>query len=153
MRFRPSLSSVPQDREKRRTTQTAARMPQCQGVTRLVVRQSPAPGQHTDIRESHAKRVRFSHVCVFSDSRNVQKSVTQIIYFGPLPMLHHRSRRPGRRQRPFPAFAPRALQQGRQAVRKYELCVMIDRGPGEQIDSPTSDLLAPLCESRQGSKE
>ena len=31
--------------------------------------------------------VRFSHVRVFSDSRNVQKSVTQIIYLGPLPKL------------------------------------------------------------------
>ena len=31
------------------------------------------------------KRVQFSHVRVFSDSRNVQKSVTQIIYLGPLP--------------------------------------------------------------------
>ena len=29
--------------------------------------------KHTDIRESHAKRVQFSHVRVFSDSRNVQK--------------------------------------------------------------------------------
>ena len=36
---------------------------------------------------SHAFRVSvcFSHVRVFSDSRNVQKSVTQIIYLGPLP--------------------------------------------------------------------
>ena len=34
------------------------------------------------------KRVQFSHVRVFSDSRNVQKSVTQIIYLGPLPTHH-----------------------------------------------------------------
>ena len=33
----------------------------------------------------HAQLVLFSHVRVFSDSRNVQKSVTQIIYLGPLP--------------------------------------------------------------------
>ena len=31
------------------------------------------------------KRVQFSHVRVFSDSRNAQKSLTQIIYRGPLP--------------------------------------------------------------------
>ena len=31
------------------------------------------------------KCVRFSHVRVLSDSCNVQKSVTQIIYLGPLP--------------------------------------------------------------------
>ena len=37
------------------------------------------------VRELHAFRVQFSHVRVFSDSRNVQKSVTQIIYLGPLP--------------------------------------------------------------------
>ena len=30
------------------------------------------------------KRVQFSHVLVFSDSRNVRKSVTQIIYLSPL---------------------------------------------------------------------
>ena len=30
-------------------------------------------------------RVRFSHGRVLFDSRNVQKSVTQIIYLGPLP--------------------------------------------------------------------
>ena len=32
-----------------------------------------------------AKRVRFSHVRMFFGSRNVQKSVTQIIYLGKLP--------------------------------------------------------------------
>ena len=36
------------------------------------------------------KRVQFSHVSVFSDSRNMQKSVTQIIYLGPLPTIPHR---------------------------------------------------------------
>ena len=36
-------------------------------------------------RAMHAKRVQFSHVRVLSDSRNEQKSVTQIIYLGPLP--------------------------------------------------------------------
>ena len=36
--------------------------------------------KHTYMRESHAKQVRFSHVRVFSDSRNM----TQIIYLGPL---------------------------------------------------------------------
>ena len=48
--------------------------------------------KNTDMRELHAKRVQFSyvrvfsvHVRVFSDSRNVQKSVTRIIYLGPLP--------------------------------------------------------------------
>ena len=46
--------------------------------------------KHTDMLESHAFeahafRVRFSHVRVFFDSRNVQKSVTRIIYLGPLP--------------------------------------------------------------------
>ena len=39
----------------------------------------------TDIRELHAFRVQFSNVRVFSDSRNVQKSLTRIIYLGPLP--------------------------------------------------------------------
>ena len=29
--------------------------------------------------------MQFSHVSVFSDSHNVQKSVTLIIYLGPLP--------------------------------------------------------------------
>ena len=33
----------------------------------------------------HARRVQFSHVRVFSDLRNVQKSVTRIIYLRPLP--------------------------------------------------------------------
>ena len=41
--------------------------------------------KHTAMRESHAKRVQFSHVRVFSDLRNVQKSVTRIIYLRPLP--------------------------------------------------------------------
>ena len=38
------------------------------------------------VQFSHARvfRVQFSHVRVFSDSRNVQKSVTQIIYLWPL---------------------------------------------------------------------
>ena len=36
------------------------------------------------MRELHAKRVRFSHVRVFSDSRNLQKSVARVIYLGPL---------------------------------------------------------------------
>ena len=31
--------------------------------------------------------MQFSHVRVFSGSRNVQKKVTQIIYLGPLPSL------------------------------------------------------------------
>ena len=35
------------------------------------------------------KRVQFSHGRVFSDSRNVQKSVTRIIYLGPLPTGKH----------------------------------------------------------------
>ena len=33
----------------------------------------------------HALSVQFSHVRLFSDSRNMQKSVTQIIYLRPLP--------------------------------------------------------------------
>ena len=33
-----------------------------------------------------AFHVQFSHVRVFSDSRIVQKSVTRIIYLGPLPI-------------------------------------------------------------------
>ena len=37
---------------------------------------------------SQTFRVRFSHVRVFSDSRKVQKSVTQIIYLRPLPIVH-----------------------------------------------------------------
>ena len=37
------------------------------------------------MRELHAFRVQFSHVRVFSDSRNVQTRVTRIIYLGPLP--------------------------------------------------------------------
>ena len=37
------------------------------------------------MRELHANRVQFSHVRVFSDSHNVQKSVTRIMYLGPLP--------------------------------------------------------------------
>ena len=37
-------------------------------------------------RESHAFRVRFSHGRVLFDSLNVEKSVTQIIYLGPLPI-------------------------------------------------------------------
>ena len=47
--------------------------------------------KHTDMRELHAKThghsriARVSHGRVFSDSRNVQKSVTRIIYLGPLP--------------------------------------------------------------------
>ena len=32
--------------------------------------------------------MQFSHVRVFSDSHNVQKSVTQIIYLRPLPGGH-----------------------------------------------------------------
>ena len=40
--------------------------------------------KHTEMRESQMKRVQFSHVLVFSDSRNVRKSVTQIIYLSPL---------------------------------------------------------------------
>ena len=36
-------------------------------------------------RELHAFRVQESHGSVFSDSLNVQKCVTQIIYLGPLP--------------------------------------------------------------------
>ena len=32
--------------------------------------------------------MQFSHVSVFSDSRNVQKSVTQIMYLGPLSTFH-----------------------------------------------------------------
>ena len=39
----------------------------------------------TDIQESHAKRVRVLYVRVFFNSRNVQNSVTQIIYLGQLP--------------------------------------------------------------------
>ena len=35
------------------------------------------------------KRVQFSHVRVFSDSRNMQKSVALIIYLWPLPSCHH----------------------------------------------------------------
>ena len=38
-----------------------------------------------NMRELHAKHVQFSHVRVFSESRDVQKSVTRIIYLGPLP--------------------------------------------------------------------
>ena len=37
---------------------------------------------------STLKRVQFSHVRVFSDSRNVQKSVTRIMYLEPLPFAH-----------------------------------------------------------------
>ena len=33
--------------------------------------------KHMDMRESHAFRVRFSHVCVFSDSHNVQQCATK----------------------------------------------------------------------------
>ena len=33
----------------------------------------------------NASETQFSHVSVFSESRNMQKSVTQIIYLGPLP--------------------------------------------------------------------
>ena len=35
--------------------------------------------------ELHAKRVQFSHVRVFSDLHKGPKSVTQLIYLGPLP--------------------------------------------------------------------
>ena len=41
--------------------------------------------QKTHGRELHAFCVQFSHVRVFCDSRNVQKSVTRIIYLWPLP--------------------------------------------------------------------
>ena len=44
--------------------------------------------QHTAMLESHAFRMRYSHGSVLFDSRNVQKSVTQIIYLGPLPTWH-----------------------------------------------------------------
>ena len=37
--------------------------------------------------------MRFSHGHVFFDSRNVQKSVTQIIYLGPLPNHHNTTRK------------------------------------------------------------
>ena len=43
--------------------------------------------KHTDMRFSHVSVFSDSHVRVFSDSRNVQKSVTRIIYLGPLPSL------------------------------------------------------------------
>ena len=33
--------------------------------------------KHTDMLELHVLRVRFSYVCVFSDSRNVQKRATK----------------------------------------------------------------------------
>ena len=36
---------------------------------------------------ARVKRVQFSHGRVFSDSSNVQKCVTQIIYLGPLPTV------------------------------------------------------------------
>ena len=55
-----------------------------------------------DMQELHQKRVQFWHVrvkCmqfwhvrVFSDSRNMQKSVTQIVYLGPLPIHQVRRR-------------------------------------------------------------
>ena len=43
--------------------------------------------KHFDMRESRAilAFVRFSHVRMLLDLRNVQKSVTQIIYLEPLP--------------------------------------------------------------------
>ena len=47
--------------------------------------------KHTEMLELHTFRVQFSfcvqflHVSVFSDWHNMQKSVTQIIYLGPLP--------------------------------------------------------------------
>ena len=40
---------------------------------------------HTRTCENRMLSPQFSHVCVFSDLRNVQKSVTRIIYLGPLP--------------------------------------------------------------------
>ena len=50
------------------------------------------------MRESHAKRVRFSHVRVFSDTRNVQKRATKSDTSGhclptrpdPISRGHHR---------------------------------------------------------------
>ena len=49
------------------------------------MRKSHAFPKHKAMRESHALRVLLSHGRVFCDSRKVQKSVTQIIYLGPLP--------------------------------------------------------------------
>ena len=40
---------------------------------------------HGHARIARVSRVQFLHVRVFSDSHNVQKSVTQIISLGPLP--------------------------------------------------------------------
>ena len=69
-------------------------------------------------RETHAKRVRFSHVRVFSDSRNVQKSVTQIVYLRPLPTLplhvnpgHLGGEVPGHTCRPRPKYCLAPLGQ------------------------------------------
>ena len=42
-------------------------------------------GEHAKTHAKHTCRVQFSHVRVFSEPHDVQKSVTRIIYLGPLP--------------------------------------------------------------------
>ena len=69
----------------------------------------------TAMRESHAilknlwpceNRTQFSHGRRFLDSRNAQKSVTQIIYLGPLPTARRRPKGHS------PYSLPRAARQG-----------------------------------------
>ena len=49
--------------------------------------------KHTDMQELHVFRVQVSQVRVFFDLLNVQKSVTQIIYLGPLPTAQQSTER------------------------------------------------------------